>query len=111
MSMEVTVNRVIEVLKRVYDPELSISIYDLGLVYGVRVEGKKIFVELGVTTPFCPLAHLMPIQVERELKKEFPDYDIEVKLNLERLWSPERMTEEGRKRFKQLFGYDPLSRT
>ncbi len=106
--MSATVDKVIQVLKRVYDPELSISVYDLGLIYDVKIEDRKIVIEMGVTSPFCPLAHILPLQVERELKKEFPDYDIDVKLDLERPWSPERMTREGRERFKQLFGYDPV---
>ncbi|NPA96085.1 MAG: metal-sulfur cluster assembly factor [Crenarchaeota archaeon] len=107
-SCGASVDRVVEVLRRVYDPELGISVYDLGLVYEIRVEGSKIFVELGVTSPFCPLAHVLPVQVERELRREFPGCEVEVRLNLERVWSPERMTEEGRRRFRELFGYDPV---
>jgi len=109
MSSDVR-ERVIEALKRVYDPEIPINIYDLGLVYEVRVEDRRIYVELGVTTPLCPLANVLPIYVEQQLRKEFPDYEIDVRVNLEKPWSPERMTEEGRKRFRELFGYDPLQR-
>ncbi len=100
--------KVIEVLKTVVDPELSIDVYNLGLVYGVRIEDRRIEVELGLTSPFCPLAHILPLQVKRRLEESFPGYTVEVKLNLEKPWSPEMMTEEGRRRFKELFGYDPV---
>lgn len=101
--------KVIEVLRSVYDPEIPINIYDLGLVYNVSVEDRKIFVEVGVTTPFCPVAYMVPRYVEAALKRAFGDsMEIEVVLNLEKQWTPEMMTEEGRAKFKELYGYDPV---
>ncbi|HID80261.1 MAG TPA: metal-sulfur cluster assembly factor [Ignisphaera sp.] len=102
--------RVIEILKQIYDPEIPINIYDLGLVYSITVRDRVIEVELGVTSPFCPLAFVIVKQAEKALQEAFPDMEVRVKLNLENLWDPSRMTEEGRRMFKELYGYDPLSR-
>lgn len=109
MTVEELKRKVIEVLRSIYDPEIPISIYDLGLVYKVDVTEKKIFVEVGVTTPFCPVAYMIPKYVEAALKRVFGDsMEIEVVLNLEKQWTPEMMTKEGRERFKELYGYDPV---
>jgi len=102
--------KVLELLKTVYDPEIPINIYDLGLVYEVNVNEDAIEVVLGLTTPFCPIAHLVVYQVEVLLKEHFKDKNIVVRLDLEKPWTPEKMTEEGRKFFKILYGYDILEK-
>lgn len=102
--------RVVKVLRQIYDPEIPINIYDLGLVYSITIQDRVIEVELGVTSPFCPLAFIIVQQAERALREAFPDMEIRVKLNLENIWDPSRMTEEGRRMFRELYGYDPLSR-
>lgn len=102
--------KIIELLKTVYDPEIPINIYDLGLIYEINVKDDVIEVVVGLTTPFCPIAHLVVYQVESILKQNFRDKKIEVKLDLEKTWTPERMTEEGRKIFKALYGYDILGK-
>jgi metal-sulfur cluster biosynthetic enzyme len=100
--------KVVEVLRSVYDPEIPINIYDLGLVYSINVQDGIIEVTVGVTTPFCPVAYLVVKQAERALKQAFPDKEIKVILDLERQWSPAMMTEDGKKLFKAIYGYDPM---
>lgn len=109
-NVEEVKQRVLELLKTVFDPEIPINIYDLGLVYEINVDNDAIEVILGLTTPFCPIAHLVVYQVETLLKEHFKNKNVVVKLDLERQWSPERMTEEGRKLFKILYGYDILDK-
>jgi|UniRef100_A0A7J2U2U0 metal-sulfur cluster biosynthetic enzyme len=99
--------RIVNVLKSVYDPEIPINIYDLGLVYSISINNSDLEVTLGLTTPFCPIAYLVVQQAENALKQAFPDKNIKVKLDLERQWSPSMMTDEGKKLFKLLYGYDP----
>jgi len=103
--------KVIEVLKNIYDPEIPINIYDLGLLYSIDVKDNKVDVTLGVTSPFCPIAYIIIEQVKNALKNLFPEKEIEVHLDLEKLWSPKMMTEDGRKLFKLLYGYDPAAET
>jgi len=105
-----TREKVIALLKTVYDPEIPINIYDLGLVYDINITDDTIEVVLGLTSPLCPIAHVVVYQVESLLKQHFTDKKVVVRLDLERAWSPERMTEEGRKLFKILYGYDILEK-
>ncbi|MCS7111688.1 MAG: metal-sulfur cluster assembly factor [Ignisphaera sp.] len=108
MSSEEEVKRkIVETLKNVYDPEIPINIYDLGLLYSVSIKDNKIDVTLGVTSPFCPLAYIIVEQAKTALKNAFPDREVEVHLDLNTIWSPKMMTEDGRKLFRLLYGYDP----
>jgi len=107
VARDATIQRIIEVLKSIYDPEIPINIYDLGLVYSIKISDSDLEVTLGLTTPFCPIAYLVVQQTENALKEAFPDKNIKVKLDLERQWTPAMMSEEGRKLFKFLYGYDP----
>lgn len=110
-SKEDIKKKIIEALKNIYDPEIPISIYDLGLLYSVDIKNDKIDVTLGVTSPFCPIAHIIVEQAKSVLKDIFPDKKVEVHLDFNTLWSPKMMTEDGRKLFKLLYGYDPVVET
>ena len=103
--------KVIEALKNVYDPEIPINIYDLGLLYSIGIRDDRIDVTLGVTSPFCPIAYIIVEQTKNVLKNAFPDKEVEVHLDLNTPWSPKMMTEDGRKLFKLLYGYDPAMKT
>ncbi len=98
----------VELLKEIYDPEIGINIYDLGLIYEVvRDEGSNIVtVKMAFTNPLCPLASHIAQQVSDAVKRVFPDSDVRLELVVDPPWTPKRMTEEGRKRFRELYGYD-----
>ncbi|RLG87288.1 MAG: FeS assembly SUF system protein [Thermoprotei archaeon] len=99
--------KVIEVLKDIYDPEIPINIYDLGLVYRVEVRNGSVELDITLTSMGCPLALVLPRHIEENVKSKIPEVK-EVKVNLvfNPPWTPLKMTEEGRKRFKELYGYD-----
>src|SRR5688572_29526344 len=80
-----TEDEVRNALKSVYDPEIGISIQDLGLVYGVRNEGKNIVIDLTLTTPACPLGPVIKTQAHAVLTNNFPAVD-DVEINL--VWTP-----------------------
>ena len=89
-------------LKNVYDPEIGLDIVNLGLVYNVDVEdsGKKVNVDMTLTTPACPAGPQIIEQARREisgLKDVFKDLD-EVNINLvwTPFWNPSMMSEEAR---------------
>ncbi|MGB9758134.1 MAG: metal-sulfur cluster assembly factor [Candidatus Bipolaricaulaceae bacterium] len=86
---------------RVVDPELGINVVDLGLIYDVQVEENRIIVDMTLTTPACPLAALLPAQVEEVLRERFAGYDVEVNLVWEPRWTPDRMSQEAREMFGQ----------
>ncbi|MDI1269732.1 MAG: metal-sulfur cluster assembly factor [Polaromonas sp.] len=88
-------------LTRVVDPEVAMSIVDVGLIYGVTVTDEKLHVRLTMTSAACPVADLIIDEVETELDRVAPpELLIEVELVWEPPWSADRMSERAR-RFMQ----------
>jgi FeS assembly SUF system protein len=88
---------VIAALKEIYDPEIPVNIYDLGLIYNVEVDGDgSAVVTMTLTTPHCPVAESMPQEVEMRVEAVPGIRDAEVNLVWEPAWSPENMSDEAR---------------
>ena len=88
---------VIDALKEIYDPEIPVNIYDLGLIYGVEVdEEKDVTVTMTLTTPHCPVAETMPGEVELRAASVPGVRDAEVNLVWDPPWGPDKMTDEAR---------------
>ena len=63
-------NQVIEEIKKIYDPEIPVNIYDLGLIYKIEVEeGNKVNVDMTLTSPNCPVAESLPKEVKDNIMK------------------------------------------
>jgi metal-sulfur cluster biosynthetic enzyme len=90
---------VLAALQRVVDPEVALSIVDVGLVYGVTVSDDRLHVRLTMTSAACPVANVIVADVERELDAIVPpELAVEVELVWDPPWTPDRMS-EGAKRF------------
>ena len=87
---------VIEALKEIFDPEIPVNIYDLGLIYNVEINGGHALVTMTLTTPHCPVAESMPAEVEIRVGAVPGVGDAEVVLVWEPAWSPANMTDEAR---------------
>jgi FeS assembly SUF system protein len=88
---------VIEALKDIYDPEIPVNIYDLGLIYGVDVTGDgDVAVSMTLTTPHCPVAESMPGEVEMRIGAVPGVRDAEVTLLWDPPWDPSKMSDEAR---------------
>jgi FeS assembly SUF system protein len=87
---------VIAALKEIFDPEIPVNIYDLGLIYNVEVTGGHVVVTMTLTTPHCPVAESMPGEVELRVGSIPGVGDAEVNLVWDPAWSPENMTDEAR---------------
>ncbi|MBL7837070.1 MAG: metal-sulfur cluster assembly factor [Bacteroidetes bacterium] len=87
-----------EYLMEVLDPEIGLNIIDLGLVYNINFNEltKEIFVNMTLTSQFCPMGESILGGAEEKLKNGFPDYTINVSLTFEPVWSYERISETGR---------------
>lgn len=82
-------------LKSVYDPEIGLSIQDLGLVYDVRNEDRKIVIEMTLTTPACPLGPVIQTQTQTVLTTQFPAVeDVEINWVWTPRWDPRTMASE-----------------
>ena len=90
-------DRIIETLKSIYDPEIPVDIYELGLIYDIEVsEDGDAVVTMTLTTPHCPVAESMPGEVEMRVLSVPGVRDAEVKLVWEPPWDPSKMTDEAR---------------
>ena len=88
---------VIDALKDIYDPEIPVNIYDLGLIYGVEIDdGGGAHVTMTLTTPHCPVAESMPGEVELRVGAVPGVRDAEVLLVWDPPWGPDKMTDEAR---------------
>ncbi len=87
---------VIAALKEIYDPEIPINIYDLGLIYRVDIDGSKVDIDMTLTTPGCPVAQSFPGMVENTVSK-VPGIDVaRVELVWDPPWTQENLTDEAR---------------
>jgi len=90
-------DRIVEALKSVYDPEIPVDIYELGLIYDVAVsEDGDALVTMTLTTPHCPVAETLPNEVELRVLSVPGVRDAEVKLVWDPPWDPSRMSDEAR---------------
>ena len=83
---------VIDALKEIYDPEIPVNIYDLGLVYGVEIDAGHAIVTMTLTTPHCPVAESMPGEVEMRVGAVPGVGSAEVNLVWDPAWDPQKMS-------------------
>ena len=89
--------RIVEVLRRIYDPEIPVNIYDLGLIYGIAVYPLgRVCVRMTLTSPACPVAGSLPPEVEQTVRAVEGVTDAVVELVWDPPWSIDRMSEEAR---------------
>lgn len=101
--------KVIETLKSIYDPEIPINIWDLGLVYDIKISGEgDVHLVMTLTAPGCPLANTLVAIIEDAIRSVDGVKDVTVELTFNPPWDPRKMTPEGREQFKKLYGYDIL---
>jgi FeS assembly SUF system protein len=94
---KVSDDAVITMLKTVFDPEIPVDIYELGLIYAVEIEDDgKVKVEMTLTTPSCPSAQELPSQVEEAVRMVPGVRDVDVEVVWDPPWDQSRMSEDAR---------------
>ena len=87
-------NRVIEAVKKIYDPEIPVNIYELGLIYKIDVDEKnKVNVDMTLTSPNCPVAESLPKEVKENIMKVEGVSDVNLNLVWEPPWDKNKMSE------------------
>jgi FeS assembly SUF system protein len=87
-------DRVIEVLQTIYDPEIPVNIYEMGLVYEVNVDGESnVRILMTLTSPMCPVAESLPPEVEEKVAAIDGVAGATVEITWEPPWDPEMMSE------------------
>jgi len=86
--------RVVSVLKTVYDPEIPVDIYELGLIYEVEPRaGGEIYVKMTLTSPMCPVAETLPVEVEEKVRTVEGVSSVTLDLVWDPPWHPDMMSE------------------
>tara|TARA_B100000927_G_scaffold122734_1_gene98972 strand:+ start:293 stop:604 length:312 start_codon:yes stop_codon:yes gene_type:complete len=97
MDADKLAEKIIEVLKTVYDPEIPVDIYELGLIYDVLVnDNSEVKIIMTLTTPNCPVADSLPKEVEDKVKSLSEVNDAKVELTFEPPWTRDLMSEEAK---------------
>ena len=87
-------NKVIEEIKKIYDPEIPVNIYELGLIYKIEVDDKqKVNVDMTLTSPNCPVAESLPKEVKDNIMKVEGVSDVNLNLVWEPPWDKDKMSE------------------
>ena len=86
--------KVINEIKKIYDPEIPVNIFELGLIYNIEViNNKKVLIEMTLTSPNCPVAESLPNSVKENILKIDGVENVELKLVWDPPWTKEKMSE------------------
>lgn len=95
LALPVSADMILEALKEVEDPELGISVVELGLVYGIDVDEKKVRVKMTLTSPGCPIGPMLQAAVHGAVARIYPEVsDVRVDLVWNPPWDPYKMASE-----------------
>ena len=86
---------IIEVLKTIYDPEIPVSIYELGLIYKITIEGTTVLIDMTLTSPNCPMTDVLMYQIDSRLKLVDGIEEVTVNLTFDPPWDKDMISEEG----------------
>ena len=93
-NLNLNESNIIEALKTVYDPEIPVNIYELGLIYKIEVDEKnKVNIDMTLTSPNCPVAESLPNEVKENIKKVEGVSDVNLNLVWEPPWDKDKMSE------------------
>ncbi len=89
--------KILEKIKTIYDPEIPVDIYELGLIYDVFVnENRDVKILMTLTSPNCPVAETLPVEVEEKVKTIEEVKNAEVEITFDPPWSQDLMSEEAK---------------
>jgi len=89
--------KIVEMIKTIFDPEIPVDVYELGLIYDVFVnEDRDVKIIMTLTTPNCPVAETLPVEVEEKVKSLNDVRNAEVEITFDPPWTQEMMSEEAK---------------
>lgn len=91
-----TPETVIEMLEQIFDPEIPVNIYDLGLIYGIEINGGKVAIKMTLTSQHCPAAQSLPATVRESVARIPGVSEVDVAIVWDPPWTKERITPDGR---------------
>jgi FeS assembly SUF system protein len=91
-----TKDQIIEAIRTVFDPEIHVNIYDLGLIYNIDIKKDQVHVQMTLTSAFCPAAETLPNEVEQAVKEVATDLDVNIEIVWEPTWTKDMMSDEAK---------------
>jgi FeS assembly SUF system protein len=88
--------QVIDALRTVYDPEIPVNIYELGLIYSIDAKPEEVVIEMTLTSPGCPVAGSLPVEVELRVREIQGVKSARVELVWDPPWNPDMISEAGK---------------
>ena len=101
-AKEVTMDEIKEALREVYDPEIPVNVYDLGLIYEIQIDAGQVYVQMTLTAPGCGMGPYIAQNAEWRIAEIEGVEDVEVDMVFDPPWNPDMITDEG----KMLLGID-----
>ena len=101
-TASVTMDEIKEALRDVYDPEIPVNVYDLGLIYDIQLNEGNVYVQMTLTAPGCGMGPYIAQNAEWRIAEIEGVEDVEVEMTFDPPWNPEMITEDG----KKLLGLD-----
>jgi FeS assembly SUF system protein len=90
-------DKIVEKLKTIYDPEIPVDIFELGLIYDVMVsENNDVKILMTLTSPNCPVAETLPVEIEEKVKTIEEVNNAEVEITFDPIWTQDMMSEEAK---------------
>ena len=86
-------NKIIDEIRKIYDPELPVNIYELGLIYDIQVKGRKAEIKMTLTPPNCPVAESLPRDVKNVAMQVEEIEDVDLELVWDPPWNKDMMSE------------------
>ena len=86
-------NKIIDEIRKIYDPELPVNIYELGLIYDIKVDGSKAEIKMTLTTPNCPVAESLPKEVKEGAMQVEGIDDVDLQLVWDPPWTKDMMSD------------------
>jgi len=97
MTNEQRLEKIYDQIRTVYDPEIPVDIYELGLIYKVEIkEGGLVYLEMTLTSPACPVAESMPMEVQEKVMGVEGVTDVDLRVVFDPPWSKDLMSEDAR---------------
>lgn len=98
--MEITQEQILDALKECFDPEVPVSIVDLGLIYDIEITDSRVDITMSLTSPGCPASSMISQNVRNRVLQIPEVKDAEVHIVWEPAWTPARMSEEAKKKLQ-----------
>jgi FeS assembly SUF system protein len=96
METKIKKEDVISALKLCYDPEIPVNIYDLGLIYGIKIDNESISITMSLTSPFCPVTDYLIDDIKKKIEDTTGVKNVDIEITFDPPWNQSMMSDEAK---------------